>query len=296
MTERIPLETDHSLPASPRPGATVQVTPLFVQGDGTARSRTDVVATEEPLEIRVHARGEEHAIAVTMRTPGHDFELAVGYRHGEGMARRRAHVARVSYCASGPPEQLYNLVTVELSQGAPFDPEPLRRHTAITSACGVCGKASIENLLVRGLPVIDEGPVIKASLVLSLPRLMRAQQRIFDKTGGLHAAALFTTDGVLTIVREDVGRHNAVDKVAGSMLLAGRMPLSDRILMVSGRASFEIVQKAAMAGIPIVASVSAPSSLAVQLAKECNMTLCGFVREDSFAVYAGTERVTVMRS
>ena len=149
---------------------------------------------------------------------------------------------------------------------------------------------------MKGILSIGEGPVVESALMLSLPGLMRAQQRVFDKTGGLHAAALFTSDGELTVVREDVGRHNAVDKVAGSLLLGGRMPSSNHILMVSGRASFEIVQKAAMAGIPIVASVSAPSSLAVQLAKECNMTLCGFVREDSFAIYAGADRISIIRS
>ncbi|MHB8513374.1 MAG: formate dehydrogenase accessory sulfurtransferase FdhD [Actinomycetota bacterium] len=263
----------------------------MLRSDGTSAPRSDLLATEEPLEIRAQYRGAEHVIAVTMRTPGNDFDLAVGFLHSEGMVRESNHVVRVSYCASAPKEQIYNIATVELSAEAPFDPSVLKRNTTMTSACGVCGKASIESVHVHGLPPLESGPIVAREVLLSLPSAMRSQQRVFAKTGGLHAASLFDESGRLELLREDVGRHNAVDKLIGSRLLSGDVPLSKSILLVSGRASFEIVQKAALAGIPIVAAVSAPSSLAVSLAEECGMTLCGFLREESFSVYSGRSRI-----
>ncbi|HVL89064.1 MAG TPA: formate dehydrogenase accessory sulfurtransferase FdhD [Actinomycetota bacterium] len=278
-------------PASRRPGATTPVTPVVIGADGSRRPRSDVVATEEPLEIRVAHRGREHQVAVTMRTPGHDFELAAGFLLGEGMVRERRHVGKVTYCASGPPEQLYNLVTVELANAAPFDADAMRRNMFTSSSCGVCGKASIEAVR-SGVPVtLPAGPVVDAATLLSLPDTLRTKQKVFERTGGLHAAGLFDAQGTPLLVREDVGRHNAVDKVAGALLLAGGIPAGERILQVSGRASFEIVQKAAMAGIPIVAAVSAPSSLAVELADETGMTLIGFSRESTLGVYTRPERI-----
>lgn len=279
-----------------RASSTVPAAPQVVRADGAVRPRSDHLATEEPLEIRVQHRGIEHKVAVTMRTPGSDFECAVGFLHGEGMVRRREHVTKVSYCASGPPEQLYNLVTVELTDDAPFDPSPLERHVVVGSACGICGKTSIEAVHVHGIPPLPDGPALSTDVVLSLPGRLRTAQKLFDKTGGVHAAGLFEPDGTPLVVREDVGRHNAVDKVVGWMLLGGHAPAGERVLQVSGRASFEIVQKAALAGIPVVAAVSAPSSLAVQLAAETGMTLLAFVRGESFGVYAGASRIEAIRS
>lgn len=278
-------------PASRRPGATTPVTPQVVSADGSRRPHSDVVATEEPLEIRVAHGGAEHQIAVTMRTPGHDFDLAVGFLYGEGMVKQRAHVGKVSYCASGPPEQLYNLVTVELANAAPFDAESLKRNVFVSSSCGVCGKASIDAVRAQRPAPVAAGPVVTVATLLSLPQRLRDKQKIFERTGGLHAAGLFDAAGDAILVREDVGRHNAVDKVVGSLLLAGALPAVGRVLQVSGRASFEIVQKAAMAGIGIVAAVGAPSSLAVELAAESAITLIGFSREGGFSVYTNPERV-----
>lgn len=273
-----------------RPGPTVAATPLVVSAEGI-HSRSDRLATEEPCEIRVLHRGIEHQVAVTMRTPGNDFELAVGFLYSEGIVRERGDVAKVSYCASGPPEQLYNLVTVELADGAPFDPERLARHFYTTSSCGVCGKASLEAIEVRGAPSLPGGPVLEAETILALPGALRAKQKVFARTGGLHAAGLFDAAGDLLLVREDVGRHNAVDKLVGALVLEGAVPAGERVLQVSGRASFEIMQKALAAGIPFVVAVSAPSSLAVSLAEEFGMTLVGFVRDSSLNVYAGPSRI-----
>jgi len=183
------------------------------------------VATEEPLEIRARHRGTEHRVAVTMRTPGNDFELAVGFLFSEGMIRAREHVAKVSYCASGPPEQLYNQVTVELTNGAPFEAEQMQRNFYTTSSCGVCGKASLEAVRVQSAP-IAEGPEVDAEIFGALPKKLRARQRIFERTGGLHAAGLFDTNGELLLIREDVGRHNAVDKLIGKLVMDGKVPAS----------------------------------------------------------------------
>jgi FdhD protein len=256
---------------------------------GTRSERPDNVATEEPLEIRVEGPdGLTHQVAVTMRTPGGDFELAAGFLFTEGLIDP-GDVRRVAYCDDVDDElQRYNVVTVGISR--PFDPDLLRRNFYATSSCGVCGKAALDDVEVRCQPVA-EGPEVELYVLLGLPKTLRGKQRVFDRTGGLHAAGLFSADGRLDTSREDVGRHNAVDKVIGERLLAGRLPASETVLQVSGRLSFEIVQKAAVAGIPIVSAVSAPSSLAVEAAERFGMTLIGFVRDRRCNVYTRPERI-----
>jgi FdhD protein len=256
---------------------------------GRAEERGDQLAAEEPMEIRVGGPGAEPApVAVTMRTPGSDFELAAGFLLTEGLIASREEIDTIAYCELPPDEQNYNVVTVRLRR--PFDAESVRRNTYTTSSCGICGKASLEQIEVR-CAALGDGPVVPGSTVLKLPETLRSAQRMFDETGGLHAAGLFDPHGRLLTLREDVGRHNAVDKVAGERLLAGAIPLSDGVLMVSGRVSFEIVQKAAVAGIPVVAAVSAPSSLAVRAAEHLGMTVVGFLRGERFNVYAHPERI-----
>ena len=259
--------------------------------DGVRSERTDTLAAEEPLEIRVQGPGQEQrSVAVTMRTPGGDFELAVGFLFTEGLIVP-SDVGRVAYCDTQPGEdQQYNVVSVTLHR--PFDFDLLKRNFYATASCGVCGKAALDDIEVRCAPVAD-GPEVASDVLLSLPAALRRAQKVFDRTGGLHAAGLFTAEGGAIAVREDVGRHNAVDKVIGEQVLAGRVPLAGHVLQVSGRLSFEIVQKAAVAGIPIVSAVSAPSSLAVDAAERFGMTLVGFVRDDRLNVYAGPQRVTV---
>jgi FdhD protein len=254
---------------------------------GSRRERPDTLATEEPLEIRAGGPDQEAVpVAVTMRTPGHDFELAAGFLFTEGLIRPQ-DVASVAYCELPDREQRYNVVTVRLRRR--FDASG-RRDFAITSACGICGKWSLEEVEVRCPPLAD-GPDVRPETIASLPARLRDGQRVFERTGGLHATGLFTAEGDLLRLREDVGRHNAVDKVVGASVLGGELPLRDRILQVSGRLSFEIVQKAAVAGAPVVAAVSAPSSLAVQAADHLGMTLIGFVRDGGFNVYAHPERI-----
>jgi FdhD protein len=250
--------------------------------DGRVAEAVDVLAAEEPLEIRLH--GEP--VAVTMRTPGHDAELAVGFLLGEGIVRQQ-DVASVFECRSDEGDG--GVADVTLRAGA----KPSggwQRNFYATSSCGVCGKASIDAVRQAAEPVAD-GPSVSADVLLGLPDALRGAQRVFDRTGGLHAAGLFDPKGGLETLREDVGRHNAVDKVVGRAAQDGRLPLAGRVLMVSGRSSFEIVQKALLAGIPFVAAVSAPSTLAVRLAQESNMTLVGFLRPGGFNVYAGAGRV-----
>jgi FdhD protein len=258
--------------------------------DGVRAERADALATEEPLEIRVAGPGQElRSVAVTMRTPGGDFELAVGFLFTEGLIAPGS-VRRVAYCDNLPGEdQHYNVVSVNLER--PFDFELLRRNFYATSSCGICGKAALEDVEVRCAPVAP-GPEVASDVIVSLPDRLREAQRIFQRTGGLHAAGLFTPEGELVSLREDVGRHNAVDKVVGEQLLAGRVPLGEHVLQVSGRVSFEIVQKAAVAGIPVVSAVSAPSSLSVEAAERFGMTVVGFVRDGRFNVYAHHERIT----
>ena len=261
--------------------------------DGSTRVRPDSLATEEPMELRLISGGAKQTVAVTMRTPGADFELAAGFLYGEGIVSSPDDIRKISYCldADVDAEQRYNIVNVDLRGGCDYDPRPLERHFYTTSACGVCGKASLEQLELRGCPVIPPGPVVATETIYSLPGKLREAQGLFEATGGLHAAALFDAEGNLVALKEDVGRHNATDKLVGWALLEERLPLSDHIVMVSGRSSFEIMQKCLVAGVPIVCAISAPSSLAVDVARQFNMTLVGFLRGNRFNVYAGSERI-----
>lgn len=263
---------------------------------------TDLLAVEEPLEIRLGLPDKTHrAISITMRTPGDDGELAAGFLFTEGILSSPEQITQIRHCglkirtARGVIDRASalnsNTIHVDLTDGVELDLKRLERHFYTSSSCGVCGKSSIEALRtgVKSLP--ENGLSINGEVVHSLPARLRETQSVFDETGGLHASALFTADGGLEIVREDVGRHNAVDKVIGRKFLDGELPLSDRILLVSGRASFELVQKALMAGIPVLAAVGAPSSLAVELANAYGMTLIGFVRDGRFNVYCRGERI-----
>lgn len=261
--------------------------------DGRVRTRADQVATEEPMEIRVLAAGRRVTAAVTMRTPGSDFELAAGFLFGEGLVHTAADISGISYCVDRDLDeaQLFNIVNAKLRTGLVPDLRSLERHFYTSSACGVCGKASLDSLDLRGCRAPAPGPQVAAELVASLPEALRRAQGIFESTGGLHAAGLFTSQGELIALREDVGRHNAVDKLVGWALLEDRLPLDNRILMVSGRSSYEIMQKALTAGIPMVCAVSAPSSLAVDVARRFDMSLIGFLRGTRFNVYAGPERI-----
>jgi len=263
--------------------------------DGAAVERDDEVAGEEPLEVRVEpfpARpAERFRLAVTMRTPGADFELAAGFLVSEGVVRRREDLRQIAYCTDPDEPQRYNIVHVALAPGVPFDAERFRRNVYTTSSCGVCGKAAIEQVAAQ----VPRRPVgsfrVGGELLGSLPGRISSAQRVFGRTGGLHAAALFRPNGELILLREDVGRHNAVDKVVGTRLLAGALPDHGTVLLVTGRAGFELVQKAAVAGIPFLAAIGAPSTLAVSLAQAQGMTLVGFLRSGRFNVYSGSERV-----
>lgn len=263
---------------------------------GTARWATDHVATEEPMEIRVRRAEwpEPERIAVTMRTPGHDFELAAGFLFTEGVLHYRDEVLGITYCIDPSLDraQEYNVVNVVLAPGVPLNLEALRRNVYTTSSCGVCGKGSLEALELRGVsPLVPDGIVVEGDRIARLGESLRASQRLFDRTGGLHAAALFDLSGRLLALREDVGRHNAVDKLLGRAFLQGELPLDRAILMVSGRVGFEIVQKAASARIPLLVAVSAPSSLALDAARTFGITLVGFARGDRFNVYTRHERI-----
>ncbi len=276
----------------PRRGSKTKVRVRVIE-DGRARVRPDSLATEEPMEIRLVSGDARQTVAVTMRTPGADFELAAGFLYGEGIVSSPEDVKKISYCVDPDldAEQQYNIVNVELRGDRDYDLRSLERHFYTTSACGVCGKASLEQLELRGCPVIPSGPEVSAEVVYSLPEKLREAQGLFEATGGLHAAALFDAEGELVALREDVGRHNATDKLVGWALLEGRLPLSGQIVMVSGRSSFEILQKCLTAGVPIVCAVSAPSSLAVDVARQFNITLIGFLRGNRFNVYSGHERM-----
>mgnify|MGYP001213543902 CR=1 FL=1 len=277
-----------------RPGRTVRF-PITEFRDGHLRRRQDELATEEPLEVRVvfdqQGARVTKSVAVTMRTPGNDFELAAGFLYTEGVIARHDAIERIAYCTDPDQPQQYNVVNVHLRSGVLFDAERLSRHVYTSSSCGVCGKASLELVRVAcpNRPVSTRR--LPPEFFLGLPGVLREQQAIFARTGGLHASALFDPDGRLRLVREDVGRHNAMDKLAGALLMDRRLPASDTVVLVSGRAGFEVVQKALMAGIPILAAVGAPSSLAADLAREFGMTLIGFLREGRFNIYAGAERI-----
>lgn len=276
----------------PRPGLTTSAR-ILSYDDGSSREVVDDLATEEPLEIRLVAGSQTRSLAVTMRTPGNDFELAAGFLLSEGVVHGSDDIASISYCIDPTidAEQRYNIVNVQLAADALPALERLERHFTVSSACGVCGKANIEALQTRA-QVIDDSVRIPLGLVAQLPEKMRHAQRVFESTGGLHAAALFNKNGDLLALREDVGRHNAVDKIAGWALLDKRLPLNGCVLLVSGRASYELVQKSVVARIPVLCAVSAPSSLAVDLARTFGLTLLGFVRGSRANVYAGRERIT----
>jgi FdhD protein len=258
--------------------------------DGAQVPRTDTLVAEEPLEIRLNG----DSLSVTMRTPGDDFELAAGFLTGEGVIARAEDIVTIRYCAGATDEGVntYNIVDVRLADGVPLPELSLDRNFYTSSSCGLCGKASLEAVrTVARWPVRDEGLRLDPADLALLPDRLREAQRVFERTGGLHAAGLFAADGELLCVREDVGRHNAVDKLVGWALQRDLLPLSGTTLLVSGRASFELVQKAVMAGIPAMAAVSAPSSLAVELAEESGLTLIGFLRGRSMNVYTGAHRL-----
>lgn len=263
---------------------------LRLNADGTQRRRPDALAAEEPLELRVGGK----ALAVTMRTPGRDVELAHGFLLTEGVIGGRKDVQVARYCDGVDDEgrNTYNVLDVALAPGVPAPDAGVERNFYTTSSCGICGKATLEAVRMRSR--FDTGSAdftVGQEVLAALPDALRARQRVFDATGGLHAAALFDSAGGLLVVREDVGRHNAVDKAIGWAVLENQIPLHDKGLLVSGRASFELVQKATMAGMPMLAAVSAPSSLAVELAAERRMTLVGFLREGGMNVYAGEKRI-----
>lgn len=263
---------------------------ITVGQDGIRRS--DTLAVEEPLEIRVAGT----PLAITMRTPGHDVELAAGFLVSEGVIARGSDFASAIHCGgpgTGGVENTYNVLDVSLAPGVPLPSPDLARTFYTTSSCGMCGKASIEAVeTVSTYDVAGDAASVDAAMIATFPDKLRAEQAVFDKTGGLHAAALFdAVTGELLVLREDVGRHNAVDKVVGSAVLNDRLPLSGTVLMVSGRASFELVQKAVMAGVPMLTAVSAPSSLAVELAEASGLTLVGFLRGPSMNVYTRADRV-----
>jgi FdhD protein len=258
--------------------------------DGDCVTRPDTLATEEPLEIRVAGR----PLAVTMRTPGNDFDLARGFLVGEGVVGNGSEIAAIRYCAGATADggNTFNVVDVTLAPGVAPPDRSVERNFYTTSSCGLCGKASLDAVRATSRWSVDSDPLrVTPEFVSALPTGLRVAQKAFDRTGGLHAAGLFDADGALICIREDVGRHNAVDKVVGWALDSGRLPLTSTTLMVSGRASFELVQKAVTAGIPMLAAVSAPSSLAVDLAREMGLTLIGFVRGTSMNVYSRGERL-----
>ncbi|MFI0150142.1 formate dehydrogenase accessory sulfurtransferase FdhD [Streptomyces lydicus] len=263
--------------------------------DGAVSTRPDTLVAEEPLEIRLNGK----PLAITMRTPGDDFALAAGFLVSEGVLGAAEELQNILYCAGATEDGVntYNVVDVKTAPGVVIPDLTLERNVYTTSSCGLCGKASLDAVRTTARWQLDTSPDtpvrIAPATLSALPDRLRSAQRVFERTGGLHAAALFTTEGELLDVREDVGRHNAVDKIVGRALQQGRLPLSSAVLMVSGRASFELAQKAVMAGIPVLAAVSAPSSLAVDLAQETGLTLVGFLRGTSMNVYAGEHRLTL---
>ena len=276
-------------PAPPTPTRHVTTTRVVAVRGSSLEYRADRVVGEDPLEIRAAGPGQAPvAVAVTMRTPGHEEELAIGFLRTEGLIEG-PEVLRVETGDPASMNQPDDQVTVRLAK--PFDASRVaERHFVATASCGICGKASIDEVAIRTAP-IPEGPIVSRAVVIALPNLLRAAQRAFDETGGLHAAGLFTPTGELLAIREDVGRHNALDKLVGSQVIAKAPPLNERVLVVSGRVSFEIVQKAAVVGVPIICAVSAPSDLAIETADRLGVTLVGFLRGDGFNVYSHDERI-----
>ena len=283
----------HSKAETRRPATRVQIHRITAQGEAALQTQPDEVVTEEPMEIRVAGPGQRpEALAVTMRTPGHDFELAAGFCRTEGLIHSVADVNEIRYCLDARDDQEYNIVTVRLR--APVDLDARRRSFIANSSCGLCGVTSIDQG-VSDVPPGADGPIIGRSWLLSLPERARQAQSVFDATGGLHAAALFDAEGNMVLVREDIGRHNALDKIVGHALLQDMLPLENSVVLVSGRVSFEIVQKAAVAGIGIAAAVSAPSSLAIRAAERLNQTLVGFLREGRGNIYTHPGRIDMAR-
>ncbi|MEU7497288.1 formate dehydrogenase accessory sulfurtransferase FdhD [Streptomyces sp. SID685] len=261
--------------------------------DGAVTTRPDTLVAEEPLEIRLNGK----PLAITMRTPGDDFALAAGFLVSEGVLAAASDLQNIVYCAGAIADgsNTYNVVDVRTAPGVSLPDFTLERNVYTSSSCGLCGKASLDAVRTTTRWPIADSPRLRVTpaLLSGLPERLREAQRVFDRTGGLHAAALFTEDGELLDIKEDVGRHNAVDKLVGRALQNGELPLSRTVLLVSGRASFELAQKAVMAGIPLLAAVSAPSSLAVDLAAETGLTLVGFLRGGSMNVYAGDDRIVL---
>lgn len=262
--------------------------------NGQMRRKSDYLAGEEPLEIQLSAGGEQRTAAITMRTPGHDYELAAGFLYNEGIVQDKYDIIQMTYCVDGERAlQEYNLLNVNLRSARLADLPQLDRHFFTNSACGVCGKTVLDDLAKRDLPALPNDFTVDAPIITRLPDALRQAQNLFESTGGLHAAALFTQDGQLIEAREDVGRHNALDKLIGWGLLNKQLPFDDKIILVSGRASYELLQKCRVAGAPIFCAVSAPSSLAVELAEQFGITLIGFLRGERFNIYNGHERILV---
>lgn len=267
--------------------------------EGGCEDYDDVLAVEEPLEIRLvfgpKGNRRSKSLSITMRTPGHDFELASGFLLSENIIRHPDQILSFKHVGPAPEDEVHgNTLMVELGLDLPVDLEKLQRHFYTTSSCGVCGKASLEAVQAQGITPLRDSLSVDSSVVFGLPAGMRQRQNVFDKTGGLHAAGLADSTGNFISINEDVGRHNAVDKLVGAQMLAGRFPLDGKIIVVSGRASFELIQKALMAAIPMLVAVGAPSSLAVELAEQFNMTLVGFTSEQRFNVYAGGTRIRMV--
>ena len=276
----------------------VQSVETLKVGSGKAELEADLVVTEEPLEIRVGYGSEnerqQFTLSVTMRTPGHDQELCIGFLYTEDVIQKKEDVLRAEYCGNLEfPNEKDNVMRVELSPDVEFSPSQFGRNFYTASSCGVCGKASIELLSVSCQSLQQIKTEIAGSVLYSLPAKLQNSQRVFQHTGGLHASGLFDLRGNILSLREDVGRHNALDKLVGSLVLNSALPSSESVLMLSGRISFDLVQKAIRAGIPIVAAVGAPSSLAIKLAAEYGVTLVGFLKEDKFNVYTERQRVII---
>jgi FdhD protein len=267
---------------------------IWTVENGQVKRKTDYLATEEPLEILLRAGAEQRTVAITMRTPGHDYELAAGFLYNEGVIHDKLDLVQMTYCVgSDRATQEYNALRVQLRSDTLPDLAALERHFFTTSACGVCGKTMLGDLAQRPLPPLTTALQVDPQIITQLPDTLRQAQNLFETTGGLHAAALFTAEGQLLAVREDVGRHNALDKLIGWGLLNRQLPFTDRIILVSGRASYELLQKCRVAGAPIFCAVSAPSSLAVELADQFGLTLIGFLRGGRFNLYTGRERLLI---
>jgi FdhD protein len=270
---------------------------IWTIDNGHRTPHRDEVATEEPLEIQLAAGGAQRTVAITMRTPGNDYELAAGFLYNEGVIAAKEAITHMVYCVDGRQQlQEYNVLRVNLYADSLPDLHQLDRHFFTSSACGVCGRTMLDDLAQRPLPQLADGPQVDPTFLTTLPQKLLAAQRLFASTGGLHAAALFDETGKLLALREDVGRHNALDKLIGWGVLNNQLPFHNRILVVSGRASYELLQKCRVAGVSVFCAVSAPSSLAVELAEHFGITLVGFLRDDRFNVYSGFDRISLSTS